>query len=110
MWYSAGEKADLPGVAFVGAEKFLEIYITLHVHHVVSSIQITCIDGRSPMNLNVTHNSCDNLNFSTQITFPGCTAISVMSHRDVQTTGRTFRIEYTVTGYGNTIPSETLII
>jgi len=29
-YYSAGELAGLPDVAFVGAEKFSKIYITLH--------------------------------------------------------------------------------
>jgi len=30
IWYSAGEEAGLPNVAFVGAEKLSVFYITLH--------------------------------------------------------------------------------
>jgi len=30
IWYSAGENFGLSGMAFVGDEKFPEIYITLH--------------------------------------------------------------------------------
>jgi len=34
--YSDGEQAGLPDVAFVGAEKFSEIYVTLHYYHQIT--------------------------------------------------------------------------
>jgi len=61
------------------------------------------------MILNVTHISCDYYNTSTQLSFLDCAAVSIMSHRTAQTTGRKFLIDYTVTVYGNAIPSETLV-
>jgi len=42
IWYSVGEKAGLPDVAFVGADKFSEIYIILH--YSIAYVQVyTCI-------------------------------------------------------------------
>ena len=40
IWYSAGEQAGLPDVAFMGAEMFSETYTILHLH-----LTILCVNS-----------------------------------------------------------------
>jgi len=41
IWYRAGDEDGLPDLAFVGAEKFSEIYTTLHCYFLFSDNTIT---------------------------------------------------------------------
>jgi len=61
-------------------------------------VQIACTNGQTGLDHKVSHGNCDPHNASTQLTFPNCAAVKVVYHRDSEATGKTFRIEYTITG------------